>query len=267
MPYTDQYGIGVRQRLGAWNGEFAYTYSYSHNQFNWFGGDRDPHGGWDDKSIIDPLFSGPHGFGTLVLGDFISEAKTQTLYFKADKPYTTSSGWGATVAYTYSDAFTTNRQWSNDIFNWTYGKPGVGWYPSADVERHRIVATGITDHLLPLGIVVSAKWTYGSGLPYQITDCHNGFNHCIYLKGDGGHFDQTDVSLSKGFGVGFGRLTVRLDILNIFGIANYGSYDGFAGGPTTNPVNRYGGDNAHVGQPNAMAGFMRTYKLGLRYSF
>jgi hypothetical protein len=267
MPYTDQYSVGVRQGLGIWNTEFAYTYSYSHNQFNWFGGDRDPHGGWDDKSIIDPLFSGPHGFATLVLGDFISEAKTQTLYFKADKPYTPSSGWGTTVAYTYSDAFTTNRQWTNDLFNWTYGKPGVGWYPSADVERHRIVATGITDRLLPLGIVLGAKWTYGSGLPYQITDCHRGFDRCVYLKGEGGHFDQTDVSLSRRFGVGFGGLTVRLDVLNIFGVANYGNYDGFAGGPTTHPVNPYGGDNAHVGVPQAIAGPMRTYKFGLRYDF
>jgi hypothetical protein len=266
MPYTDQYGVGVRQGLGAWNTEFAYTYSYSHNQFNWFGGDRDPHGGWDDKSLIDPLFSGPAGYGTLVLGDFITEAKTQTLYFKADKPFTISSGWGATVAYTYSDAFTTNRQWTNDIFNWTYGKPGVGWYPSADVERHRIVATGITDRM-PFGIVLSGKWTYGSGLPYQVTDCTQGFNHCFYRKGDGGHFDQVDVSVSKGFGVGFGRLTVRLDILNILGDSNFAGYDGFVGGPNTHPVNVFGGDNPNFGQPNAMAGFMRTYKMALRYDF
>jgi hypothetical protein len=265
-PYTDQYGLGVRQGLGLWNTEFAYTYSYAHNQFNWFGGDRDPHGGWDDKSIIDPLFSGPHGFGTLVLGDFITEAKTQTLYFKADKPYTASSGWGATVAYTYSDAWTTNRQWTNDIFNWTYGKPGVGWYPSADVERHRIVATGITDRM-PLGIVLGGKWTYGSGLPYQATDCTQGFDHCFYRKGEGGHFNQIDVSISKGFGVGFGRLAVRLDILNILGDTNYSGYDGFVGGPNTHPVNVFGGDNAHFGLPSTMASVMRTYKMGLRYDF
>ena len=268
MPYTDQASAGVRQGVGVWNTEFAYTYSYSRNQFNWFGGDRDPHGGWDDRSIIDPLFSGPKGFATLVLGDFISEARTQTLYFKADKPYTPSSGWGMTVAYTYSDAFTTNRQWTNDLFNWTYGKPGVDrWYPSADVERHRIIATGISDRLLPLGLMLGAKWTYGSGLPFQITDCHRGFDRCIYLKGEGGHFDQTDVSLSRRFGVGFGGLTVRVDVLNIFGVANYGNYDGFAGGPTANPVNPYGGDNAHVGVPQAIAGPMRTYQFGLRYDF
>jgi hypothetical protein len=268
MPYTDQYSAGVRQGLGIWNTEFAWTYSYSRNQFNWYGGDRDPHGGWDTKSIIDPLFSGPHGYGTLVLGDFISQAKTQTLYFKADKPYTPSSGWGVTVAYTYSDAFTTNRQWSNDLFNWTYGKPGVDrWYPSVDVERHRVVATGITDRLLPLGIVLGAKWTYGSGLPYQETDCTHDFSHCIYRKGDGGHFDQMDLSLSRRLGVGFGGVTVRLDVINIFGVANYTGYDGFVGGPTAHPVNALGGDNANFGNPSRILGPMRTYKFGLRYDF
>ena len=267
MPYTDQYSAGVRQGVGAWNTELSYIYSYSDNQFNWFGGDRDPHGGWYGKSIIDPLFSGPNGYGTLVLGDFISKARTSMGYFKAEKPYTPKSGWGVTVAYTYSYGWTTNRQWTNDVFNWTYGKPGVGWYPSIDVERQRIVATAITDRLLPLGIVLGGKWTYGSGLPIQLTDCTAGFSHCIYREGFGGHFDQLDLSLSKRVGVGFGGLTVRLDILNIMGTANYGGYDGFVGGPTTHPVNSYGGDNANFGNPSKIVGPMRTYKFGLRYDF
>jgi hypothetical protein len=266
-PYTDQYSLGVRQGVGVWNTELAYIYSYSDNQFNWFSGNRDPHGGWGQQSLIDPLFGGPAGFGSLILGDFISKARTETAYLKADKPYTPSSGWGVTVAYTISYGWTTNRQWTNDIFNFTYGKPGVGWYPSADVERQRIVATGITDRLLPFGVVFGGKWTYGSGLPYQLTDCTAGFSHCIYREGFTGIFDQVDVSLSKRFGVGFGGLTARLDVLNILGTANYGGYDGFIGGPTTHPVNPYGGDNANFGQPSKIVGPMRTYKLGLRYDF
>ena len=267
MPYTDQIGAGVRQGLGPWNTELAYTYSYSNNQFNWFGGDRDPHGGWDDKSIIDPLFSGPKGYGTLVLGDFITKVRTETAYLKADKPYTPTSGWGMTWAFTWSQGWTTNRQWTNDIFNWTYGKPGVGWYPSVDVERQRIVATAITDRVLPFGIILGSKWTYGSGLPYQVTDCHIDFSHCVYHEAFGGHFDQVDLSLSRRVRVGFGGITVRLDILNVLGDQNYGGYDGFAGGPTKTPQNVYGGDNAHFGQPTVMSGPMRTYKVGLRYDF
>ncbi|HUD25635.1 MAG TPA: TonB-dependent receptor [Burkholderiaceae bacterium] len=267
MPYTDQYGAGVRQGLGVWNTELAYTYSYSYNQFNWFSGNRDPRGGWGQQSLIDPLFGGPAGFGNLLLGDFVGRVRTETAYLKAEKPYTTSSGWGMTVTYTWSQGWTTNREWTNDPINWTYGKPGVGWYPSDDVERQRIVATAITDRVLPLGVVLGAKWTYGSGLPFQITDCHLGFSMCVYREGFGGHFDQVDASLSRRFGVGFGALTVRLDILNILGDANYGGYDGWVGGPSTPPKNVYGGDNAHFGVPATIIGPMRTYKVGLRYDF
>ena len=39
-----------------------------------------------------------------------------------DKPYSKSSGWGAAATYTYSDAKTTNKEWTDDIFNWTYGR-------------------------------------------------------------------------------------------------------------------------------------------------
>jgi hypothetical protein len=42
MAYTDQFSFGLRQALGIWNGEVGYTGSRSHNQFNWFGGNRDP---------------------------------------------------------------------------------------------------------------------------------------------------------------------------------------------------------------------------------
>jgi hypothetical protein len=38
---------------------------------------------------------------------------------------------GGHFAYTYSDAKTTSKEWNNDIFDWTYGRPGVrGWNPS-----------------------------------------------------------------------------------------------------------------------------------------
>jgi hypothetical protein len=62
-------------------------------------------------------------------------------------------------------------------------------------------------------------------------------------------------------------VTVRLDVLNIFGVANYTGYDGFVGGPTAHPVNALGGDNANFGNPSRILGPMRTYKFGLRYDF
>ncbi|MES2714927.1 MAG: TonB-dependent receptor [Pseudomonadota bacterium] len=265
MPYTDQFSLGLRQAVGEWNTEVGATRSHAKNQFNWFGGNRDANGGFATQSSIDPLWGGPAGYGTLILGDFVTQAKTDSVYLKAEKPYTSSSGWSAAVTYTYSDAKTTNRQWTNDIFNWTYGKTTAGWNPSIDVDRHRIVATGLTDKL-PLGLKLAAKLSYGSGKPRQLTDCSNGFNNCVYRAGDRDDFKQVDLSLSRDFALPWGRLALRADVLNLFNSINYGGYDDWVGGPG-NPQNALGGDNANLGTPNSRGGPMRTYKLGIAYQW
>ena len=266
MPYTDQFSLGLRQALGEWNTEVAVTRSESKNQFNWYSGNRDANGGYAKQSSIDPLWGGPNGFAQLVLGDFVTQAKTDTLYLKADKPYTSASGWAVSVAYTYSDAKITNRQWNNDIFNWTYGKTTAGWNPSIDVDKHRVVATGLTDKWLPWDMLLSAKATYGSGRPRQLTDCSLGFNNCVYRAGDRDDFTQFDLGAAKDVKLPFGRLTLRLDVLNLFNTVNYGGYDDWVGGPG-NPKNALGGDNSNLGTPNSRGGPMRTYKLGLAYKW
>ncbi|MBL0124435.1 MAG: TonB-dependent receptor [Betaproteobacteria bacterium] len=266
MAYTDQFSLGLRQGLGIWNGEVGYNYSYSHNQFNWYGGNRDANGGFANQSPIDPLWGGPVGYGTLILGDFISQAKTESLFLKADKPYSKVSGWGLTAVFTLSEGKTTNRQWTNDIFNWTYGKSTAGWNPSVDVERSRLVVAGLTDRLIPWGVMLSGKASFGSGLPYQITDCSRGWDKCVYQKGESSNFKQFDLGLAKDFDIYKHKLTLRLDVLNLFDTINYGGRDGWAGGPG-NSQNQYGGDNPNVGTPNGMSGPMRTYKLSFRASF
>jgi hypothetical protein len=272
MPFTDQFSFGLRQAIGEWNAEVGYTNSRSHNQFNWYGGNRDPKGGWCNdvianacQSPIDPLWGSVPGFGTLILGDFVTEAKTQVTYLKAERPFTKASHWGAGVTYTMSDAMTTNRQWTNDIFNWTFGKYISTWNPSVDVEKERIVATGMTD-LLPWDVMLSGRATFGSGFPYQITECSKGWDKCTFQQGNGNGSKQIDLSLSKNFGVGFGGLTVRLDVINVLNQIQYSGYDSWGGGPG-NPQNFWGGDNAHTGVPGSVGQPMRTYKLGLRYAF
>jgi hypothetical protein len=267
MPYTDQFSLGLRQGLGNWNGEVGYVYQRGHNQFNWFGGNRDPQGGWGNQSPIDPLWGSMPGYGTLVLGDFITQTKSSSVYLKAEKPYTTSSGWGFAATYTYTDAKTTNKEWTDDIFNWTYGRSTSGFNPSKDVERHRIVATGVTDRILPWGLMISGKVTLGTGLPYRITDCSRGFNNCVSVEGDAPTFRQFDLGIAKDVSIAsYGRLTVRLDIINLFNTVNYKGWDEWGGGPG-NSQNYLGGDNAHLGIPNDIASPMRTVKLSLRYLF
>jgi hypothetical protein len=274
-PYTDQVTLGVRQAVADWNTEAGVIGTYAYHQFNWFGGNRDPGGGFDSVSPIDPLFAGPHVpggppdqfYGTLVLGDFITKTMTRSAYLKADKPFNREEGWGVTATYTYSNGRTTHRAWTADeLFNWTYGKPGqAGYHPSIDVEKHRLVLTAITSRI-PFGFMVAGKATFGSGLPLQATDCSLGFDQCVYRLFKTDHFRQIDLALSKDINVRYAHLNVRADVLNIFNTVNYGGYDTFGGGPG-NPQNDLGGDNANYGVPNGMQGPMRTLKLTFAATF
>ncbi len=272
MPFADQMSIGLRQALGEWNMDVALSNVHAKNQFIWFGGNRDPNGGWGKQNPIDPLWGGPNGYGTLVLGDFVGENKSSSLFLSLEKPYTPASGWSVTIAYTHTDAKTNSNAWTDDIFDWTYGKSTHGFNPSKDAERDRLVIGGLTDRL-PWGLQLSGKITLGSGQPRQVTDCHLGFpsdtsqGQCVYVKRDSNAFKQFDVALAKNIKVYGGELQVRLDVLNLFNTANWGYYDDWVGGPSTPPANALGGDNAHFDTKTGVRGPMRQFKLGVSYSF
>jgi outer membrane receptor protein involved in Fe transport len=275
MPYADQFTLGLRQALGQWNGELAISSVYAKNQFIWFGGNRDPLGGYAHQSPIDPLWNGPPGFGTLILGDFVGETKTNSVFAKLEKPYTRSSGWSAHFAYTYSDAKTTSKEWNNDIFDWTYGRTGRGWNPSTLVDKHRIVAAGVVDNLLPWGLTLAAKATLASGMPRRLTNCTGGFDTnngqvgCVSTEGDSTVFRQVDLSISKELKILGNSFSVRGDVLNLFNTTNYGGFDDWVGakaGPGT-PANYLGGDNVNLGKPNSIRGDTRTFRLAVNYRF
>lgn len=266
LPFADQMTLGLRQALGQWNGEIAYGRTHAKNQFTWFSGNRDANGGWATQPFIDPLWGGPNGYGSLILGDFVDETKTDSIYAKMEKPYTAASGWTATIAYTYSDAKTTNKEWDNGLFDWTYGKPGRGFNRSNLVDKHRIVGAFMTDKLMPWGMTFAAKGTWASGMPRRMLDCRNG---CSYVEGDAPSYRQLDVSLGKEFGWGEHRFSVRADVLNLFNARNYSGFDdGIGGNPAPgSPANHYGGDNINVDTPNTIRGDNRTVRLMLGYKF
>lgn len=269
MPYADQLSIGLRQALGSWNADVALSQIKAKHQFVWFGGNRDANGGWANQSPIDPLWNGPDGFGTLVLGDFVGENRTNALLFKLEKPYSVASGWGLNVAYTYSDAKTTHKEWTNDIFDWTNGRSTHGWNPSTLVEKHRLVVAGVADQLLPWGIALSGKLNLTSGFPRRITDCHAGWDQCVSVEGDSPSFRQFDLGISKDWKLDANTVTVRMDVLNLFNTTNYGGFDDWGGGPVAagQPANAVGGDNLNLGKPNSVRGDTRTVRLALSYKF
>ena len=267
MPYADQFSLGVRQAVGAWNVEATLVSERAENQFIWFGGNRDPNGGYGAQSSIDPLWGGPNGFGTLILGDFVGQTKTNSLLLKLEKPYSKASGWGLNVAFTYADAKTTSKEWNDDIFDWTYGRPGArGWNPSTLVDKQRLVVGGVADGVLPWGLMLSGKATWASGKPRRITSCAAGWDQCVSVEGDAPAYTQVDLGIAKSFDFGNQSFTLRLDVLNVFDKTNYGGFDDWGGGPG-NPQNAVGGDNANLGKPNSVRGDPRTMRLMLSYKF
>lgn len=270
MPFADQISVGLRQAVGEWNAELTLSQVAAKNQFIWFGGNRDANGGYATQSPIDPLWGGPVGFGTLILGDFVGETKTDSVLVKFEKPYTASSGWAVNVAYTYSNAKTTNKDWNNDIFDWIYGKSTHGWNPSTLVDKQRLVVAGVTDKLLPWGMSLSGKLTWASGLPRRVTSCGAGWDKCVNVEQDSSAFKQVDVGVSKEFVVmGQQRVALRADVLNLFNTVNYGGRDDWGGGPVApgQTANAVGGDNLNMGKPNGMRGDMRTFRLVASYRF
>lgn len=269
MPYADQASLGVRQALGPWNLDVAVSKIHAKNQFIWFHGNRDPNGGFGNSNSIDPLWGGPRGYGSVVLGDFVGQNKATSLFLSLDKPYTEASGWSMTLAYTYTDAKTTNNEWSDDIFDWTYGKGSYGFRPAKDAEKHRLVVVGLTDRL-PWGLQLSGKLTVGDGQPRRVIDCHTGFdgpNGCRAVPRGSDTFKQLDLALARNFKVWGGELQLRADVLNVFNTANWGYYNDWVGGPSTPPRNALGGDNPDFDTRTGVRGTMRQFKLGASYSF
>jgi hypothetical protein len=278
MPYADQFALGVRQAVGEWNTEATLSRIEAKNQLIWFSGNRDLNGGFFFQSPLDPLFGGPAGYGSLLLGDFVGRTNTNALLLRAEKPFTTASGWSATFAYTYSQARTTHREWNNEIFDFTYGKPGQGgWKPSTLVDKHRLVMAAVADGLLPWGLTLSGKVTLASGLPRRLTVCPGGFpdpatgrvGTCNTVEGYSPSFRQVDLSVSKQLAFGAHKFSLRADVLNLFNVTNYDGFDDFVGAPPAagNPTNRLGGDNVNLDKPNSIRGDPRTLRLAVIYRF
>lgn len=270
MPFADQMSLGVRQAIGDWNMDLAVSNIHAKNQFFWFSGNRDPNGGFGNSNNVDPLWGGaPRGYGSVVLGDFVGENKSTSVFLSLEKPYTQASGWSMTVAYTHTDAKTTNNEWSDDIFDWTYGKANHGFHPSKDAEKNRLVVGGFYDKM-PWGLQLSGKLTLGDGQPRRVVDCHTGFTGptgCTAVSRGSDSFKQMDLALAKNIKVYGGELQIRADVLNLFNTANWGFYDDWVGGGATPPQNALGGDNAHFDTKTGVRGPMRQFKLGVSYSF
>ena len=157
-PYSDQFSLGIRNRIGDWNAQATVSYVASYNGIYGHWGARYQNGQFYQNGAQWGA-QGVPGVGSLILWD--NGFKDHDLQFGlgAQKPYTKASGWSATVAYTFSAAKQNNAYAYGAAGNmYLFDFPVAADYPtvtSSAVPRHRLVVTGTLD--LPWDMQVGGK--------------------------------------------------------------------------------------------------------------
>ncbi|TLY71037.1 MAG: TonB-dependent receptor [Gammaproteobacteria bacterium] len=164
VPYSDQFSIGMRNRVGDWNTSATVARILSHDGFVFTLGNRYPNGTFFDMSggnQFNPQNAVP-GFGNLIIGNNGIETRTTEFLLSAEKLYTGESHWGATFAYTYTMA----KQNRDTNAHYAFDAETIQQYPfilSNAVARHRFVATGTFTG--PWGTTLAGKLTLATPIP------------------------------------------------------------------------------------------------------
>jgi outer membrane receptor protein involved in Fe transport len=245
-PYSDQFSIGMRNKVGEWNTSATLAVVRSYEGLVYSLGNRYPNGDfWQNGS--QPWGNGIPGFGSLIIGNNGLETRTTQLLLSAEKPYTKESHWGATIAYTYSHS-RQNHNNGDPTDQYAFDYATVGNYPfiSSGVAHHRVVMTGNVDG--PWGFVFGGKLTlstpvpdvamafYGAPATNQDSGATNGAGGraiAIVPPGNGRFlvggkifgYRDLDLQATKNFKV-YGNLNayVRIDLINAFNWNNYSGY-------------------------------------------
>jgi hypothetical protein len=250
-PYSDQFTLGIRNRLADWNTSVALTQVNSYNRLVGWLGERDPGGnyfvpcGWSGSGYA-PAWCGNNSpsiaHGNLVLWDNAARDQNRAVLVSFERPYTKESGWSAHVAYTYSDARQTDTYAysGNNAYQFDYPKPQYfPWTPSSAVAKHRLVATGSIDGIW--GIVWSGKVALATpmnlggqfvscrsattppALPAEFVGCNNNWDYPVTAHPRDLWGEHTlDVAATKHWDF-TDRLSAyfRVDVLNVFNAPYY----------------------------------------------
>ena len=238
-PYSDQFSLGMRNTfpmLGHdWNSSVTLLHVLSHDGILFAIGNRRTNGEFYPPGVTFGSAPGADlpSYGRFFLGDNGVETRLNSVLLSLDKPYTEESGWGVTMAYTYSDA-KENRQ-NSDIFTFDYPNlDDVGFIGANNIRKHRLVTTGIVD---VWGMTLSGKLTVASPPGNTGLDCFDGFDPGGCNNGgfntyyfDDQDFRQLDLALQKEWDTGTDlKVRVRGDILNVTNERNYTDFGNFRG--------------------------------------
>nr|WP_221212462.1 TonB-dependent receptor [Brevundimonas lenta] len=278
-PVTDQFNFGVRQKFGNWQTALTFSFAKTKNEFGWYRVNIDPATNTVPNAVkplnlIDPSTGLPFQFND---GVFISthdrERDYRAVFLTADKPFTTDSGWGFNLAYTYTDA-SQNGSRDQGLGNFDFDYPAASyspWFNTPGVDRHRLVMSGTV--LLPYDFRLSSLITLGSGLPFTRNNVGNGAKpdwfsayprKYDFIIPNAWAYRQVDLRLTKAFDLPGGQeVELTFDAINIFGYENYSSFNqtyrtSNAGVAPLNPT---------FGEPTAQFLPTRSFQVGLRYAW
>jgi len=221
VPYSDQYSLGMRNRLGDWNTSASVVRVESKDGFVFTMGNRYPNGEfWQNRG--QPWGNSPPGLaGVLLVGDNGIETKSTQVLLSADKPFTEGSRWGAGISYTYTDA-EGNR---DALEHYAFDQVSIKEYPfilSNAVAKHRVVATG--SFAAPWGFMLAGKLTWSTPIPHAVNSClaapalfPNGApcTAFAYEPNEDG-YQALDLQVTKDFELGdLGSMYLRIDALNV----------------------------------------------------
>jgi outer membrane receptor protein involved in Fe transport len=270
-PHSDQFSIGMRNKVGDWNTSATLSRVLSYDGFALTLGNRYPNGAfWMNGG--QPWGNGIPGFGSLILGGTGFERKTNEVLLSAEKPYTEESGWSATFAYTFTDA-KQNHIHIDDCC--AFDEKTVAQYPfitSNAAARHRIVATGSLRG--PWETIFGGKLTVASPLPFTDLACGVLASGKYYATGssctpisvtplEAVGFSSLDLQVTKNFTIYREQIAyVRVDLLNALNASNYKDITtnyGSNGVANPKPV-RYNTTGNQFGAP-------QTLRLTMGYKF
>jgi outer membrane receptor for ferrienterochelin and colicin len=237
-PYSDQFSLGISNRIGDWQTDVTVQRVLSHDGFAFTLGNRYPNGDFF-RNGGQPWGNGVPGFGALIVGNNGIETKITQLLLSAVKPYTPESHWSASFAYTY----TTGEQNRDINEHYSFDGATIGDYPFITTNaapRHRIVAAGSYDGWW--GINIGAKLTLATptavngflcqpptqpdmGFCVPTADMPSGYGKFL-IGGGMWAYRSLDLQATKDFKL-FGDTSafVRLDVLNVLNFRNRSTLD------------------------------------------
>ena len=251
-PHSDQFSLGMRNKLADWNTQVTLSYVASYDGIVGRLGNRYSDGSYFQNGIPWGA-TGVPGVGSLILFDNGAKDRLLQLGVAAQKPYTRDSRWSATISYTLSFADQNNLAGGSNPYSinsnqYLFDLPYASLYPfvrGTAVPVNRIVATYSRDLFWGLSAATKVELAtpnYASTIFGCATACNIYGGEAMFVsQRPNGFLGYKEVDLQITKDVTFYHSAsgyVRADLLNLFNFHNYDpgaiSYTAINATPTYN---------------------------------